>query len=126
MDLSNKVVLVTGASRNLGKAIAIECARSGADIAVHYTKSEAEAGEVFRQALHAVGVDVEGGDLGALRAELLAQTMAAGIRLDNSAHIRRMTFVTDPVPLITSVPRIPQMMFRQPIDRAARPPSKSE
>jgi len=46
MKLENKVVFVTGASRNLGRAIALECARAGADVVVHYTRSEGEAREV--------------------------------------------------------------------------------
>jgi 3-oxoacyl-[acyl-carrier protein] reductase len=46
MKLENKVVFVTGASRNLGRAIALECARAGADVVVHYTRSEGEARQV--------------------------------------------------------------------------------
>jgi L-rhamnose 1-dehydrogenase len=34
--LENKVVVVTGASRGIGRAIAIECARHGADVVVNY------------------------------------------------------------------------------------------
>jgi L-rhamnose 1-dehydrogenase len=34
--LENKVVIVTGASRGIGRAIAIECARHGADVLVNY------------------------------------------------------------------------------------------
>lgn len=46
MNLENRVVLVTGASRNLGRFIAIECAREGADVVVNFAKSEVEAEEV--------------------------------------------------------------------------------
>jgi 3-oxoacyl-[acyl-carrier protein] reductase len=49
MKLENKIVFVTGASRNLGRALAIECAREGADVAVHYSKSEAEAQQVAEE-----------------------------------------------------------------------------
>jgi L-rhamnose 1-dehydrogenase len=34
--LENKVVIVTGGSRGIGRAIAIECARQGADVLVNY------------------------------------------------------------------------------------------
>ncbi len=43
MDLSGKVVLVTGAGRRLGREIAEALAGRGARIAVHYRESRAEA-----------------------------------------------------------------------------------
>ncbi len=33
--LENKTILVTGSSRGIGKACAIQCAKNGANIAVH-------------------------------------------------------------------------------------------
>ena len=36
MNLSGKVILVTGASRGIGRAIAIELASKGAAIAINY------------------------------------------------------------------------------------------
>jgi 3-oxoacyl-[acyl-carrier protein] reductase len=49
-DLSGSVVLVTGASRGIGRAIALELARGGADVVVHYHvaagPAEAVANEV--------------------------------------------------------------------------------
>jgi 3-oxoacyl-[acyl-carrier protein] reductase len=49
MKLENKVVFITGASRNLGRAMAVECAREGADVAIHYTKSDTEALQVAEE-----------------------------------------------------------------------------
>lgn len=47
--LSNKTALVTGASRGIGKAIAIELARNGANIIVNYNKDEKSAINVVEQ-----------------------------------------------------------------------------
>jgi 3-oxoacyl-[acyl-carrier protein] reductase/pteridine reductase len=41
--LAGKIVLVTGAAKRLGRAIALTVARSGADVAITYLESEREA-----------------------------------------------------------------------------------
>ncbi|MCI2253147.1 3-oxoacyl-[acyl-carrier-protein] reductase [Domibacillus sp. 8LH] len=45
MNLEGKIALVTGASRGIGKAIALELARLGADVVVNYAGSEQKAKE---------------------------------------------------------------------------------
>ncbi|MEN5364745.1 SDR family NAD(P)-dependent oxidoreductase, partial [Brevundimonas intermedia] len=49
MLLENKVVLITGASRGIGRATAIEAARQGANVAINTYKDDAVAAEVVAE-----------------------------------------------------------------------------
>lgn len=49
MDLEGKAAIVTGDSLGIGTAIALDLARSGADVALNYRKHEAEANDVVKR-----------------------------------------------------------------------------
>jgi len=56
-DLKGKAAIVTGSSSGIGASVALALARRGADVAVNYSKSAAEAEDVAAQA-RAAGVKV--------------------------------------------------------------------
>ena len=56
MSLTDQVAIVTGASRGIGRAIALELARQGARVMVNYQRNAAAAGEVVAEIAAAGGV----------------------------------------------------------------------
>ncbi len=50
MEPRGRAALVTGAGKRVGRAIALELARRGMDLAIHYNSSEGAADEVVEQA----------------------------------------------------------------------------
>jgi acetoacetyl-CoA reductase len=71
--LAGKIALVTGASRGIGRAIAMALAKEGAAIAVNYRVSESEAQRVVEE-LNALG----------------AKTMLAQANVSNGSETREM------------------------------------
>ncbi|MFB6310660.1 MAG: SDR family NAD(P)-dependent oxidoreductase [Salinirussus sp.] len=63
-DLSDRVALITGSAKGLGRRLALSLAECGADVAVQYRRSEAAATEVVEEArefgvdAHAFAADV--------------------------------------------------------------------
>ncbi len=58
--LSNKVVLITGATRGIGLGIATECAKQGADIAFTYANSAEKAVAIQKDLTEKYGVKAKG------------------------------------------------------------------
>ncbi len=93
------VVLVTGAARRVGRVIALELARRGHDIALHFNHS-ADAAEATLAELKTLGANARAfqADLGDERAaaELVPAVLAAFGRLDGAVHNASL-FVYDDV-----------------------------
>lgn len=90
---NEKVALVTGAAKRIGRSIALALARRGWDVVVHYGRSEREALEVVREiqqlGRRAAAVQCELGDEHAVR-ELLPkaiQTLGAVSCVVNNASL---------------------------------------
>ena len=85
MSFKGKVALVTGGSRGIGKAIALEFARRGADIAFNYIRSHQEAERTQREieevGVRCLRVKAHLGDASKVR-ELFAQVESKYPRLD--------------------------------------------
>ncbi len=99
IDLSGKVVLVTGGSRGIGAAIARELAGAGARVVVHYGRgrelAEALVGELGAERAHAVGGDLLQPDAAG---ELFGRALAWRGQLDvvvNNAGIAPTASVED-------------------------------
>lgn len=58
-SLKDKTVIISGASRGIGRAVAIELARAGANISFNFRSSEAEAKELEKE-IQGLGVKVKG------------------------------------------------------------------
>jgi NAD(P)-dependent dehydrogenase (short-subunit alcohol dehydrogenase family) len=83
-DLDGKIVLVTGASRGIGRACALACAGSGADVIVGIRKAEdgeALKAEIERHGRRALAVHMDLQDLSTVRAAIEAAHRAFG-RID--------------------------------------------
>jgi NAD(P)-dependent dehydrogenase (short-subunit alcohol dehydrogenase family) len=82
--LAGRVALVTGAAKRLGRAVALRLASEGADVAVHYGKSQAEAQEVV------AAIEAMGCRAAAFSAELTDVKAIESMVADAAAHFGRL------------------------------------
>ena len=95
MSLAGKIALVTGGSRGIGRAICLEFARQGADVAVNYAGNEAAARETVEaceaQGVKALAIRADVADPKACE-DMVKQVLDAFGRIDilvNNAGITR-------------------------------------
>lgn len=72
-QLENRVAIVTGASRGIGRGIALELAQRGATVVVNYVQNADAAGEVVARILEG------GGQAGAVQADVSEEEGAAAL-----------------------------------------------
>lgn len=98
MDLSERVALVTGGSRGIGRACCLMLAEAGARVAVNYTRAEAEA----LSAVEAIGK--AGGEAVALRADVADPGAARGLVDEAAARWGRLDVVVNNAAVWTEGP----------------------
>lgn len=80
MNLKDKVAIVTGGSRDIGKAISLKLAATGAKVVVNYFNNEAQGAETVKEITDAGGTAIAvGGDMtkSADVENLVAETVSA-------------------------------------------------
>jgi 3-oxoacyl-[acyl-carrier protein] reductase len=100
-ELAGRVAIVTGAGRNIGRAIAIQLAQAGASVVVNVRSNKAEADSVLRE------IEAAGGKAAAVLGDIAEEKTAAALadtalkkfgRIDiliNNAALRREKPITE-------------------------------
>jgi 3-oxoacyl-[acyl-carrier protein] reductase len=87
--LEGKTAIVTGASRGIGKAIAIELAKQGANVVVNFNSSEADASSVVNF------IKEIGGNAIALQADVSDATQAASLIERTLSHFETIDILVN-------------------------------
>ena len=99
MDISGKVALITGSSKRIGRETAVELARRGACVAIHYRSDESGARETLRLAREAGGSGelfraelTDAGELDRMFTELEARLGGLHILVNNASAFDAASF----------------------------------
>jgi len=72
-DMASHTVLITGAGRRIGRAIALDLAAAGAIVVVHYNRSKEDAAAVVAE------IEARGGKAATVKADLMDEKATAGV-----------------------------------------------
>ena len=97
-DLRDRVALVTGASRGIGRDIALALAAAGARVVVNYRMSANKADEVVRE------IGAAGGTALALQADVSDPAAASALVRESDAHFGTVDIVVNNAGMIEKKP----------------------
>ena len=87
--LTGRVALITGAAKRLGRVVALRLAQEGADVAIHYGHSAAEAQQLVRE------IESIGRHSAAFPAELTDISAIHKLVADVAAHFHRLDILVN-------------------------------
>jgi pteridine reductase len=87
--LLNRVALVTGAGKRIGRAVALRLAAEGADVVVHYGKSQGEAQELVKE------IERSGRRAVAFGADLLDVVAIKNLIMQAAGHFGRLDILVN-------------------------------
>ncbi|MEM0157191.1 MAG: SDR family oxidoreductase [Thermoplasmataceae archaeon] len=96
-DLSGKVALVTGASRGIGRSIAIKLGNMGARVAVNYNRGETEANDLVSVIPHSLAFQADVADrnqVNRMAGEIHSKMGKVDIVVNNAGYWELMDFTS--------------------------------
>ncbi|SDX49570.1 SDR family oxidoreductase [Paenibacillus sp. CF384] len=107
MSLNGKVAIVTGASRGIGRQLAIQLAQAGAKVVVNYSSNQGKAVEVVTT------IEQLGGEATAIRADVSKVSEVEALFSETIAHFGRVDILVNNAGIMecTSIADVTEEMF---------------